>query len=66
MSKCSCATRTRREETTAGVRGVMACYRGCIKTVYVREVDEGVILLTRLPCSLIEYIYPNVPVVGVR
>jgi len=33
----------------AGMRGVMACYRGCIKAVYAREVDAG-LLLTRLEC----------------
>jgi len=33
----------------AEMRGVMACYRGCIKAVYAREVDAG-LLLTRLEC----------------
>lgn len=38
-------------EEDAGMRGVMACYRGCIKAVYAREVDAG-LLLTRLEyCS---------------
>lgn len=26
-------------EGDAGMRGVMVCYRGCIKAVYAREVD---------------------------
>lgn len=40
----------------AGMRGVMACYRGCIKAVYAREVDagrgerRGGLLLTHLEC----------------
>lgn len=37
----------------AGMRGVMACYRGCIKAVYVREMDAGVTFNPpRMPLTL--------------
>lgn len=37
----------------AGMRGVMACYRGCIKAVYVREMDAGVTFNPpRMPLAL--------------